>query len=1047
MRLKFKWILTLLVALSMQFSFAQEKTVSGVVSDATGVIPGANVIVKGTKRSAQTDFDGKYSIKVSAGEVLDFSFLGLNSSFVKVGASNVVNVMLTAGSQNLEEVVVVAYGKVKKGSMVGAVTQIKGEALAGRAMTNVLSAVEGAAPGIRVGSGSGQPGAGISMQIRGASSINGSNEPLYIVDGVPFEGGLSNLNQNDVETISVLKDASSTSLYGSKASNGVVIITTKSGKSEKDTFTVNYSEGVSQRALREYERIDAYGYMPLMWETNRNAQISAGKTLAEANALASANVPGLVLPTGARSPFNMPITQVLDANGKMKPDALLTMAADDLDWAKAITRVGVRRSFDVSSQGKTKNGDYYISLGNLSEKGFIHNSSFNRTNARVTVNSKVADWFKTGLNLSGSLSKSNLGQDGTGINNPFAAIRSMGPLNSLYKYDAAGNYLLTATGERVYSSDRASGAINGRNPIYEALNNVNEDNSISVSARAYSEISFLNDFKFKATGSIDRVQSNSLTVWNTVIGDGSPDGLISKDNRINTSVTLNQILTYDKKVNDFNVSALLGHESFSYERKTDEGTKRKESIKDVHEYSNYVNVTNLQSATRDYATESYFSRLNVDYNEKYLASASFRRDGSSKFHPDGRWGNFWSVGTGWNVKKESFLEGMDWLNDLKLRGSIGQVGNDFHTNHIALDFLAYMPTYAIGENNDTQIGIKGISLGSPDLRWEKNTQTDIALDFAVFKNRISGSVEFYYRITDDLIFDVPLPATSGFSFQKQNIGTMFNRGVELNLNFQVLRDTNFKWDVNVNATTIDNEITYLPQDEIITGTKKLKAGHSMYDYWLRSWYGVNPNNGDALYKLDSAMDTPANAAKVFVINGERVTNDQNLALFEYQGKATPDLSGSFSNTFKYNGISLNILCTYGIGGKTYDSQYAGLMQQGSSNGSAFHKEILNRWQNPGDVTDVPRLDSSKQAIFNAASSRWLVDASYVTIRQIGLSYDLPKSLLNKVKISNMRLTANAENLWSFTKRIGMDPAQSFSGVTSNRFAPSRIFSAGLSFNF
>ena len=618
MRLKFKWIFTLLMALSMQFSFAQEKTVSGIVSDETGPVPGVNVVVKGTKNGIQTDFSGKYSIKAKSGDVLVFSFIGMNNSNVTVGASNTVNVKMTSDSQNLEEIVVVAYGKVKRSSYTGSATGIKGEALAKRPATNVLAGIEGAVSGVQIQSGDGQPGSAPAIRIRGFSSISGSNTPLYVVDGVPFTGSINNINAADVESMTILKDAASTSLYGSKAANGVVIITTRKGTSAKDSFTLNMSSGFSSRSIPEYDRVNAFDYYPLTWEAIRNSRpMSTPALLATANAFASTRTP-IDLVT---NPFNVANNNLFDANGKLNPAATL-LYANDLDWEKQLARVGVRRNVDFNYQGRTERTNYYVSLGDLSEEASIKNSDYKRTTARLNVNTKLSDWFKTGVNLNGVYSKSNQAVDGvdntSSFNNPFRTIRYMGPIYPVLSHDATGAVILDGAGNPVYSQARGSGASNGRNVVYETLNNQDRNKSLTINARGFAEFTFLKDFKFTTNLAFDNSHLNNNVFWNKLIGDGAPDGYASRSNTITTGVTFNQILEYTKSLNNHNFSALGGHESFDYEWNYLYGSKRIQNVPNNTEFINYITVSDLTSYTRNYATESYFSRVGYDYDGRYI---------------------------------------------------------------------------------------------------------------------------------------------------------------------------------------------------------------------------------------------------------------------------------------------------------------------------------------------------------------------------------------------------------------------------------------------
>lgn len=1046
MRLKFKWIFSLLLALSMQFVVAQEKTISGVVSDASGPVPGVNVLIKGAKSGVQTDFDGRYSIKAKSGDVLVFSFVGMQDENIVVGASSALNVKMEQVGKALEEVVIVAYGKAKKSSYTGSATQIKSEKFENRAVTNALSVIEGSTSGVQIQSSAGQPGSAPAIRIRGFSSINGSNSPLYIVDGVPFAGDISSLNSNDIESLTVLKDASSTSLYGSKAANGVIIITTKTGKSSKDKISLNVSQGLISRSIKEYERVGALDYYPLEWEAIRNSRpMGTQAQIDAANLYASGRVP-VVLVT---NPFNVPSASIVGTDGKLNPNAKL-LYPQDLDWAKQLERAGVRRNTDLSYQGKSERSNYFASLGNLKEEGYIKGSDFERTTGRLNVNTNPKEWFKTGINLSGTLTKSNLAVDGvdntSSFNNPFRTIRYMGPIYPVFDHTANGDYLLNATGNQVYSTIRGSGASNGRNVVYETLNNTDIQKGLALSARTYFEIKFLKDFKLTTNASIDKSYFNRTYSWNTLIGDGAPSGLMSKEDRILTGITYNQLLDYSKKIAEHSISVLVGHESFDYERNWTTGTKTGQVTPGNPEFINYATTTDLSSYTRNYATESYFSRVGYDYMDKYVLSASLRRDGSSKFSKDNRWGNFWSVGGAWIINKENFLNNSSWVNDLKLRASFGEVGNDSHTSHDGLSFYVSQPTFSLGNDNGSEGGIITNAAGAPNLKWEVNTQKDVAVEFGLFNNRLKGSVEYYNRNTDGLIFSVPNPLSSGLDNRVENIGSMFNKGFEVSLDGTILKTSDFSWSLNVNASTIHNEITSLPQKEIITGTKKYTVGSSIYDYWLRDWYGVDPADGYALYVADPLLMV-ANDPTGRVVNGVNVTTDQNKAQYHYADSAIPDLFGSFGNTIKYKGLQLDVLFSYQIGGKMYDSNYQALMHTGNNYGSALSTDILNRWQKAGDITDVPRLDVNRNTQSSAASDRWLKGSDYLSLRQINLSYKMPSDLISKLGVDNATVYVNGENLLLFTKRIGMDPSQTFNGTTQNRFTPSRVITLGFNFNF
>lgn len=1055
MRKKIKLILAVVFALTTQIFYAQDRSISGIVSDGNGPIPGANVVVKGTKSGVQTDLDGKYSIKAKTGDVLVFSYMGMKDSAVTIGASSSVNIKMKDGGEELEEVVVVAYGTAKKAAYAGSAKQIKSEQLESRPLTNALSVLEGSTSGVQIQSSAGQPGSAPEVRIRGFSSVNGSNTPLYIVDGVPYAGDISNLNSNDIESLSVLKDASSTSLYGSKAANGVIIITTKSGKSVKDKFSLNMSTGITSRSIKDYERVNAMDYYPLEWEAIRNSRpMNNQSQIDAANSYASARVP-VVLVT---NPFNVAANTIVGTDGKLNPDAKL-LYPQDLDWSKQLERAGVRQNVDFSYQGKSEKSNYFASLGYLNEEGYIRNSGFERTTGRLNLNTSLKDWFKTGLNISGTLTNSKLGTDGVdytaSFKNPFRTIRTMGPIYSVFDHTANGDYVLDVNGNKVYSTGRGSGASNGRNVVYETLNDTDVVKGLAVSARTFFDISFMKDFKFTTNVSIDKSYYNRTYSYNTLIGDGAPTGLMGKEDKILTGITYNQLLNYSKKIGEHSVTALLGHENFDYERNWTTGTKSGQVSPGIIEFVNYATTTGLSSYTRNYATESYFSRLGYDYDSKYIISASLRRDGSSKFAENNRWGNFWSLGGAWVVSRENFMKNNSWINDLKLRASIGEVGNDSHTisdtndagyKINGLNYYVSQSTYSLGKDNGNEGGTLIYAAAAPDLKWEVNTQKDVAVEFGLFKNRLKGSVEYYNRNTDGLIFSVPNPLSAGLDNRIENIGSMVNKGIEIALDGIILKSKDFSWSLNVNASTINNKITKLPQGEIILDSKKLSIGHSIYDYWLRDWYGVDPADGYALFVADPKF-VGINDSSVRVVDGTNVTTDHNKALYHYAGTAIPDLFGSFGNTFKYKGLELNVLCSYQIGGKMYDTNYSALMHTGNNYGSALSTDIFRRWQQPGDITDVPRLDINRNTAASSGSDRWLIGSDYLALRQINLSYKVPAEFISRLEVDNAYVYINGENLLLFAKRQGMDPTQTFNGTTQNRYVPARVITLGLNLNF
>lgn len=1039
-------LMSALILFSVQLSIAQSVTINGKVADSQGEpLIGATILVKGTTTGSITDVDGLYSVQLeSTPAILVFSYTGYRNQELEVtSATTTLDVTMDESVGLLDEVIVVAYGTAKKGSFTGSATQINAEALEGRALTNVTAAIEGAA-GIQFSPGDGQPGSSSGLRVRGFGSVNASSSPLYVVDGIIFSGSLSSINPSDVESITVLKDASSTALYGSKAANGVVLLTTKGGRKGGEKFTVNLSRGISGRGISEYDRLNAEEYYPVMWEAYRNSLSISGSTpTTEANQMASDNIFGLL----GMNPFNVANDQIVGTDGFLNPAAQL-LYGDDLNWQDPLVRSGNRSNVDVSYQGATDKTSYFASMSYLEDEGWILNSDFQRITGRINVTMQPKEWIRTGFNLSGTSSESNQAADGgsTSFVNPFFSSRRIAPIYPVFLHDQeTGAFILDDAGNKIYDlgADRV-GNTNGRHVIQETLLNVDNDRITSLSARAFVDLYFFDGFKFTANASLDKRFFNNEDFDNPIVGDGAPAGRAGRDASTTTSVSYNQLLNYTRDVGRNTFSALVGHESFDYEFNWLTGFRTDVIAEGNTELVNFTNTSDLNSFTRRYSTEGYLARLEYDYNDIYYLSSSFRRDGSSRFDRDIRWGNFWSVGGAWRLDQEDFMQGISWLSLLKARASYGEVGNDSNLDQASLSFFASQALFGLGNNNASEPGILISTLAAPTLEWESNQQTDVALEFALFNYRVSGSVEFYNRVTDDLLFNVPLPLSSGIDDVNQNIGSMFNRGIEVDLAVDLIRTQDFTWRLNVNASTVQNEFTKLPQEEIITGSKKLVVGGSIYDYWLRDWYGVDPTDGAALYILDDEID-PTDV-DVRTVDGVLVTTNQNKAKFDFVGTAIPDLFGSFNSGFTYKAFKLGVLFTYQIGGQTYDTNYAGLMSAGAY-GNAYSTDILQRWQNPGDVTNVPRLDVSQTAAFGAASDRWLISSSYIALRQINFSYDLPVGKAQSIGLQNLRVYANGENIFFSTDRKGMFVNQNFNGTTQNVFTPSRIVTLGVTATF
>jgi len=727
-------------------AIAQNRTLTGTVTGVDGLpIPGVTVRLKGAQGAVQTDVNGKYSIPAAASATgVEFSSLGFLTKTVGI-SGNVLNTVLAEDSKSLSEVVVVAYGTSKKEAITGSASNIGAKDLEKRVTTNITNSLAGMAPGITVGASNGQPGSGSSIRLRGFGSFAASSSPLYILDGSQFDGNLGDINANDIESVSILKDATSAALYGARASNGVILITTKRGKSASPVISATVNHGISTRGIPEYDRLDAMQYYPAAWQgIKNNLMFTASTKLSEAAAAIKASAD--VQKNLVYNPFNVPNGEIVGVDGKLNPNASLLY--NDFDWYAPLERTGKRTDAVVSASGRTEKSDYYMSLGYLDDKGYIQKTDFKRFNARVNINTQLKSWLKTGLNLSGSFSDGNIASDNaTGSNssivNVFNTARGMGPIYPVHAYDAAGKPVMDIlTNEQWFdyglhpgAVNRPSGASPGRNVVLETNLNNNLYRRSLVGARSFVEVKFLKDFTFRPSISIDIRNNNGNEYRNPKIGDGATlKGYGYNSNSTTKSYTFNQVLTYNKSLGDHNVSAMLGHENYDYDYRFFSGSKTGLIMDGNTEFANFVTPNSASGYKRDQRIESYFSKFTYNFNEKYFAEAAVRRDGSSRFSPESRWGTFYSLGGSWSVNKESFMESATWVDDLRLKASYGQVGNN------DLDkYYAYQSFYDLGWNNGSEPGLLFASYATHDLKWESSNSFNTGLSFSLFGRRFTVS--------------------------------------------------------------------------------------------------------------------------------------------------------------------------------------------------------------------------------------------------------------------------------------------------------------------
>ncbi|MBB5637206.1 TonB-linked SusC/RagA family outer membrane protein [Pedobacter cryoconitis] len=1000
----------------------------GRVIDESGLpVIGATVRVKGKDKGTITDGDGRFMISgVSVNEILVFSYLGYETREIPA-ADGLMNVILISTPGELNEVLVVAYGTVKRSGFVGSLSQIKGEQLENRQVSNISKALQGLAPGIQVASASGQPGTQATIRIRGIGSINASSAPLYVVDGAPFQGDINSINVSDIASISVLKDASSSALYGSRGANGVIIITTKTGRSSDGTrINASFSRGVSNRAVKDYKQMNTDQYFESYWLALRNKQLTNGLTDAQARTSASSRITKAlgINPYGANYP------EPVGLDGKIVPGAAPLW---DDQWRDVLERNASRTQADLNFSGGSEKSQYFISGGYLNDKGIAIGSGFKRYNARVNLTTQAKKWLKAGLNLSASNTKQDYPQsEDSNTANIILVSRSIPSFYPVYQRNPDGSFIFDEKGNKAFDfgNYRPSSAMPRSNLAATTDLDRNEILTDNASIRTFLEASMLPGLKFKTSYSGDYKNINRNFYTNPLLGENAPiRGSVSRNNNREYSFTWNNIFTYEKTIHeDHHLNLLAGQEFYSDNVRQISGSRQGFVLPNLYEPDAAAQLNDFNGFADNYRLLSFFGRAEYDYKSKYFFSGSLRTDGSSRFSPETRWGTFWSLGGSWRASKEEFLSNSVWLNNLTFRASYGAQGNDDIGT-----FYAYDGLYSI-YNNLGENGLVTKRLATPDLKWETNLNLNIGVDFGILKDRISGSVEYFNRASKNLLFSLPKALSTGFKSIDANIGALKNTGIEIQLNAVPVLTTDFKWTFSINATHYKNKITDLPQNNQIAGTKLLRVGGSINDFYIKEWAGVDPANGDPLWYKDNGK-------------GEKVkTNDYTQASFYLEGTSLPDVLGGITNTFNYKQFELSAMLAYSLGGKVLDRDYASLLHNGNRTGGTWSEEMLNHWTPENPNTDVPRLTTDNLG-WTQTSTRQLYSATYARLKTVTLGYNLPKKVSGRLGVQNLRVTLTGENLLTFYGHKGMDPEQTISGSTYFRYPAMRTVSAGINVTF
>ena len=1045
---------------------AQDITASGVVLDESGMeVIGATVVLKGTKVGAATGIDGDFTLKVPEGSTLVFSMVGMKP--VEQKAKTNMKVVMGLDEQLLDEVMVVAYGTAKKSQFTGSATVVGAKAISESQSVSPIEALKGRVTGVQINTASGQPGLNDpTIRIRGISSINAGSAPLIVVDGAPYDGTLNSINNNDIESMTVLKDAASSALYGARGANGVIIITTKKGKEGKAQVTFDMSFGALNRASRDYDTVNDPGSYYEMYYGAYKSYLMSGKNPLSSDA-AHTQVMANMFGNGSfglgYNVYSVPNGEsVIGADGKLNSNATLGNVVSYKDaqykltpdnWLDAAYKNGFKQEYNFTVSGATEKSSFYSSVNYLNMDGIVDNSGFERISTRLNSDFQVNDWFKFGAKMDYShynIKSNNFDGTSNSSGNVFAIASRIAPIYPLFMRDGDGNIMISSDGLTRY--DYGGGANGGSlrpflgnsNAIDSNILDLHKNTGNTFNTNFFGEVRFLNDFKFTSTNTIAVVENNKTETINPYFGlTATTNGQIEKSNIRRYSYLVQQLFTYSKQVGKNNFDVLLGHEYNRQRYYTLSATKTNQFDPSNTELAGAINLANADSYSTDYNIEGYFSRLQYDYDSKYFGSFSFRRDGSSRFDPDNKWGNFWSFGGAWLIDKEDFYN-IPWLNMLKLKASYGEQGNDQIGN------FKYTNTYNIVNSSGVPAVIPDV-MGNKNITWETQHNFNIGAEFEILKGKLGGSIEYFNRSTSDMLNWFSLAPSFGFTGYWDNIGDMRNRGFEIDLYSTPYKMNDLTIDLRANITFVRNKITKIPDKNktmvvdgisgYSSGNKFYGEGKSMYTYHLRSYAGVDQETGLSLF-YKNVKDTNGN------VTGRITTTDYSEADYYLADSSLPSAYGGFGTTVTYKGFDLGFDFAYQLGGKVYDSDYAAFMTSpiSTSRGTAFHQDLVNAWT-PENHTDTPRMQFG-DLYTSAASDRFLTSASYLSLQNINAGYTFSSRICNSIGLQKLRVYFSADNVFLWSKRKGMDPRQNVDGsTTSSYYSPIRTLTGGLSVTF
>ena len=1117
---------------------AQNQKVTGVVTSAADGEPviGASVAVKGIATlGAITDLDGKFEINgvPSTARTLVISFVGMQTK--EVAIRPYVKVELEEDAEALEEVIVQAFGTSKKSAFTGSAAVVNAEKLADVQTAAVTNALAGKVAGVQLTSSNGAPGAKSTIRIRGFSSINAGQDPLIVVDGAPYDGDITNINTADIESMTVLKDAASNALYGARGANGVIMITTKKAKSGDAVITFDAKYGQNTRALQQYNVITSPAqYYEMHYDAVNNYYLGQGMSAGAAwqkannNLFADQGNGGL-----GYQVYTIPEGQYLiGQNGKLNPNATLgllrTYNKEEYwvipdSWENVGYRTGNRQEYNTSVASANEKSSFFASLGYLNNEGITEGSDMNRLTGRLRADYQAKKWMKVGGNMSFTKFKSHfLNNNGssTSSGNIWAFTSQMAPIYPTWirtvTRDKNGNITgypiyVDSNGLEVmdYGNGKNAGFarpfISDANPIMDNKLNTYENEGNANTGSGFMDITFAPGLVLTINGTYNLDETRGKYYYNPFYGQfDTTGGTLEVYHSRTYTYNLQQLLNYTFTVGKFNnFNLMAGHEYYQNRYYTLFATKHQMFSGSDRELNRaVVDNSGAGSYNSMYNNEGYFGRLQYDYDNRIYASASIRRDASSRFDPQYQWGTFWSAGAAWLISKEAFMKDAKWIDELKLKASIGSQGNDNISNFL------YTDRYSIS-NSDGKVGVAFSGKGTRDITWETNTNFNAGVEFSFLKH-ISGGIEFFKRNTTNMLYSFSVAPSAGYTSYWDNVGNMYNSGVELELNINLIRTKKVQWDIFANATTLKNKITYLDEAKKTThfwdldgnkyfgyssGNMVIAEGSGLYSWYMASYAGVDKETGEALwYKNVAVYDKKTNDAGEeyepyyltysgegnFVTDDEEVkfavdasgnkiettSDDTNGAKFQtghnvettnkyadatyyVAGKSSiPDVYGGFGTSLQAYGFDFSINFSYQLGGWGYDGTYARFMSPptGSNAGYNFHVDALQAWTKDNPSETVPRWQFGDTNT-GSTSTRFLTNASYLNIENVAIGYTLPARLTRKALINSARLYVAADNLWYWSKRQGYDPRQGYEGSNATNYSPMRSISGGVTLKF